>query len=129
MIKKLMLYDLLKTYEVDPSEVRLVRHGNKEIDVLKTFLNNKEKFTEYTAWQRAGKYGRSKYLAVFCPARGTTSLFLGLWEIDGFTENKNLKSIHLALLQKYDLPEIWYENLVRYNLIGCLKTNVLIYMH
>jgi len=116
MSVKLTFYDLLKIYGVDPSDARLVRHGNKQINVLDTFIDNIEKFIEYTAWQKEGKFGNSKYLAVFCPARGTTALFLGLWEINGYTENKNLKPKHLALLQKYDLPDVWYERSIRYNL-------------
>ncbi len=116
MTMKLTFYDLLKIYGIDPSDVRLVRHGNKEINVLETFIDDPERFTEYTAWQKEGKYGRSKHLAVFCPARGTTSLFLGLWEIGGYTENKSLKPKHLALLQKHNLPETWYKHSVRYQL-------------
>ncbi|MBL3601313.1 MAG: GIY-YIG nuclease family protein [gamma proteobacterium endosymbiont of Lamellibrachia anaximandri] len=112
----LTFYDLLKIYEVEPAEVRLVRHGNKEIDVLDTFLNHTGKFTEYTAWQKPGKYGDARYLAIFCPARSTTSLFLGIWEINGFTENKELKQKHLDLLIKFNLPVIWYKKAVRYNL-------------
>ena len=112
----LTFYDLLKTYGVDPAMVRLVRHGNKEINVLYTFLNDTEKFTEYTAWQKSGKYGDAKYLAIFCPARSTTSLFLGIWEIDGVTENKGLEQKHLELLRKHDLPEIWFKRSARYNL-------------
>lgn len=116
MTTKLTFYDLLRTYGVKPSDVRLVRHSNKEISIFETFLHETEKFTEYTSWQKPGKYGKSKYLAVFCPARGTTSLFLGLWKIEGNTENKNLKPNHLALLRKHALPEIWYERSDRYNL-------------
>lgn len=112
----LTFFDLLRTYGVEPSEVRLVRHGNKEIDVLETFLNETERFTEYTAWQKAGKYGNSKYLAIFAPARSTTSLFLGLWKVKGVTKNTDLKSTHLSLLRKFDLPERWYEKSDRYDL-------------
>lgn len=109
-------FDLLKIYEVDPAEVRLVRHGNKEINVLNTFLNETCKFTEYTAWQKAGKYGDSKYLAIFSPARSTTSLFLGLWKVKGVTENIDLKPRHLGLLKKYSLPERWFDKANRYDL-------------
>jgi len=122
MTTKLTLYDLLRTYGIEPADVRLVRHVNREIQVLETFLDDTEKLTEYTAWQKEDKYGTSKYLAVFCPARGTTSLFLGIWEINGCTVNKELKPKHLALLRKHRLPEIWYERSVRYDLklSGCM---------
>lgn len=112
----LTLFDLLKIYGINSEKVRLVRHANKEIDVLETFLEDTNKLTEYTAWQGAGKYKDAEYLAVFCPARGTTSLFLGVWKILGCTENKNLKPIHLELLKKYNLPERWFNSSVRYDL-------------
>lgn len=32
------LYRILETYDVDPSEVKLVRHGNKHIPIRETFL-------------------------------------------------------------------------------------------
>ncbi|MCD6292171.1 MAG: GIY-YIG nuclease family protein [Deltaproteobacteria bacterium] len=117
-MNKLTFFELIKIYNVEPSEVRLVRHGNKEFDVsvLDTFLNDTDKFTEYTSWQKKGKYGDSKYLAIFSPARSTTSLFLGIWTVDGITENSDLKQKHLNLLQKYDLPEIWFDRSARYNI-------------
>lgn len=112
----LSFHDLLKTYGIEPSKVRLVRHGNKEINVLDVFHNDKERFTEYTAWQKAGKYGEAEYLAIFSPARGTTSLFLGIWKISGVTENRDLESRHLAMLHKHSLPEGWFKTSVRYHL-------------
>lgn len=123
MTTKLTMHYLLKTFEIEPSDVRLVRHGNKEINILETFLEDIDKFTEYTAWQKQGKYGNSKYLAVFCPARGTTSLFLNLWEINGCIENNDLEPKHLTLLQKHGLPEKWYKKLVRYDL---KRTNLML---
>jgi hypothetical protein len=112
----LTFYDLLKTYELNPAKIRLVRHGNKEIDVLDTFITDIEKFTEYTAWQKPGKYGDSDYLAVFCPARSTTSLFLGIWKVSGATDNRHLNQTHLNKLKKYSLPEEWFNSSVRYDL-------------
>jgi hypothetical protein len=113
----LTFHDLLKAYGIESRKVRLVRHGNKEINVLEVFKQDKEKFTEYTAWQKAGKYGEAEYLAIFSPARGTTSLFLGMWSVAGVTENKELEQKHLYLLRKHLLPEEWYKNSVRYSLI------------
>jgi hypothetical protein len=109
-------HDLSRIFGIEPKEVRLVRHGNKEIEVLDTFLNDTDKFMEYTAWQKSGKFGRAKYLAIFCPARSTTSLFLGIWEIEGKTENSDLKPSHLSLLHRHGLPEMWFHNHDRYNL-------------
>jgi hypothetical protein len=116
MTDTLTLHDLLRVFGIEPKEVRLVRHTNREIEVLDTFLNDIDKFTEYTAWQKSGKFGRAKYLAIFCPARSTTSLFLGIWEIDGKTENSDLKQSHLALLQSHGLPERWFHDHARYSL-------------
>lgn len=109
-------FNLLRAYQIDPSAVRLVRHANTEIKVLETFLNDLPRFTEYTAWQKPGKFGDAEYLAMFVTARGTTSLFLGLWRINGVTKNKNLEPSHLAALQSYELPELWYESADRYDL-------------
>lgn len=116
MTNNLTFFDLLNTYGVEASHIRLVRHGNKEIDVLNTYINDIEKFTEYTAWQRPGKYGDAKYLAIFSPSRGTTALFLGLWKVTGVTKNEELKPEHLNILKKFQLPEIWYERSDRYDL-------------
>jgi hypothetical protein len=112
----LTLFDLLKINDVDPSKVRLVRHGNKEINVLETFRNDAEKFLEYMSWQRPGKFGNADYLAVFVPARGTTSLFVGLWKINGCTRNADLKPKHKAILKEYGLPENWYQKADRYDI-------------
>lgn len=109
-------FQLLKLYNIDPSDIRLVRHGNKEISVLDTFNRDIKKFSEYTAWQLPGKFGNAKYLAIFSPARSTTSLFLGLWQIKGITKNLDLKPEHLNLLRTYNLPEKWADNSDRYTL-------------
>lgn len=112
----LTFHALLTTYGINPAEVRLVRHGNKEIPVLDVFQNNPDRLTNYTAWQRLGRYGDSRYIAVFAPARGTTALFLGLWAVDGVTVNKDLTPDHLSLLRQYELPEEWYERSAFYHL-------------
>lgn len=104
----LTFFNLLRVASIEPSEVRLVRHGNKEINVLETFLTSIPKLAEYTAWQKPGKYGDAKYIAVFCPGRGTASIFLGLWKINGCTPNSSLGKKHLSLLKEYSLPEHWF---------------------
>lgn len=97
----LTLHSLFSIYGLDPKEVRLVRHSNKEISVLEDYRTKFEKFTEYCAWQRENKYGDAKHLAVFAPEHGTTSLFLGIWDVDGFTPNAKLtKKTYLASLKK-----------------------------
>jgi hypothetical protein len=127
----LTFFDLLRSYDLNPEDVRLVRHGNKEIRVQSLFNEDKEKFTAYTAWQPANKYGKAKYLAIFAPARGTTSLFLGLWSVDGVTPNAQLKRQHLATLKHYKLPEGWsnksdYYHLSLTKLMGDLSQRLVI---
>ena len=122
MTNTLTFFDLLKTYGVYPKDIRLVRHGNKEINVLNVYQNHIERFIEYTAWQLPGKFGDARYIAIFSPARSTTSLFLGIWEIAGLVENDNLKKKHLARLKKYDLPLAWYNTSVRYDIE---RTNIM----
>lgn len=112
----LTFHALLTTYGINPVEVRLVRHGNKEIPVLDVFQNNPERLTHYTAWQKLGRYGDARYIAVFAPARGTTALFLGLWAVNGVTTNKELTPKHLSLLQQYELPEEWFDRAAFYHL-------------
>lgn len=112
----LTFHDLLQLYGIEPKIAKLVRHGNKELNVLDVFRNDPERFTEYTAWQREGKFGRAEYLAVFSPARGTTSLFLGIWQINGVRESVDQKPNHLKLLLKHSLPERWFKSNVRYDL-------------
>lgn len=127
----LTFFDLLRSYDLKPEDVRLVRHGNKEIKVQSLFNEDQAKFTAYTAWQPANKYGKSKYLAIFAPARGTTSLFLGLWSVDGVTANGQLKRQHLATLKRYKLPEGWskssdYYDLTLTKLMGDLSQRLVI---
>ena len=117
MTSKLSLFDLLRIYGVDPDQTRLVRHGNRDMDILETYLKQRNKLTEYTAWQKPGKFGNAKYIAIFSPSRGTTSLFLGIWEINGFIENRKLQPKHRGVLLQLDLPERMYEKFDRYDLI------------
>ena len=99
------LSDLLQKYGIDNKKVHLIRHGNKDFSILETFQEKVEKLTEYTSWQKPGRFGNAEYLIVFGPTRGTTALFLGVWKILGVTENKNLKQEHKNSLKKYGFPE------------------------
>lgn len=120
------LFDLLKTYEIDPAEVRLVRHSNAEIQALDVFLNDRSRFIEYTAWQKPGKFGDAKYLAIFVTARATTSLFLGLWEIQGVVKNRDLGPSNLEVLRNFELPEYWYKSSDRYDLeLSCTMSDLI----
>jgi len=75
--------DLIKMNGMNAEEFRLSRHGYKEINPLETFQNERELLVSYQSFQKSGKFGNSKYLAVFAPYYGTRALFLGLWRIDG----------------------------------------------
>jgi hypothetical protein len=113
---KLTIYDLFNAFGVSPDKVRLVRHGNKEINVLEVFHKAKDRFVEYTAWQRPDKFGDAELLVIFSPARGTTALFLGIWRVCGVTLNHELQPSHLDLLHENKLPEKWFETSIRYQL-------------
>lgn len=110
------LFKLLQTYGIDPGTVRLVRHGNKEIQVLDVFRQDPERFTHYTAWQREDKYGDARFLLVFAPALGTTALFLGIWQIEDVTLNDELTEKHRRILVRHSLPAGWFDRSVYYHL-------------
>jgi hypothetical protein len=65
----LTTYDILKKYGIPPTEVRLVRHGNKEIPGLETFRANRRRFEAYQCFQSPKKFGDSKHIAVFAAWR------------------------------------------------------------
>ena len=96
--------------------MRLIRHSNREINVFEVFETDIDKFICYTAWQPEGRYAQCKYLAIFGPSQGTTAQFLGLYEVNGFTSNEDLKEHHKFSLEHYNLPPEWYEKSVYYHL-------------
>ncbi len=116
------IHNIFKIYGIDPAKVRLVRHGNKEIPILESYRENIQKFEVYQSFQKPGKYGDSKHIAVFAPYLKTTALFIGLWDILGCVECSNFTQENQNELHKHDLPESWFHNSVRYNL---KKNNIL----
>lgn len=114
---KLTIKNILSMYGVAANSLCLVRHGNKEIKVIDVYKENPEKFNVYSSWQTSGKFGDSKYVAIFSPGRGTSAIFLGVWEVVGITLNKNLNSSDIDSLREF-LPErmYWAENHDRYHL-------------
>lgn len=111
------IHRIFELYEIDPARVRLVRHGNKEIPVLKTFRLNLPKFEVYQSYQRPGKFGASSLIAVFAAYHKTTGLFLGLWDILGFKECSKAPKKSLSEIKRHGLPGTWMEEpLIRYNL-------------
>lgn len=116
------IYKIFKIYGIDPDEVKLVRHGNKEIPIYETFLNNIERLEVYQSFQNPNKFGKSKTLAVFAPYYKTTGLFLGMWDIQGYTANSNFTEETRSLLKEHNLPDDWFNHAVRYDLI---RNNIL----
>lgn len=116
MLNRMTLHHILEMYGINPAKVRLVRHSDKEINVVDTFRNKRDQLFEYTSWQIKGKFKDAKYLAVFGPARGTTALFLGLCRVRGCVENKNLTQEHRDSLLRYGLPKEWLDFSCRYDL-------------
>jgi hypothetical protein len=114
--RMITFYKILEIYGVDPSKVKMVRHGNKEIPICKTFLENLPRLEAYQSFQIPNKFGQAKAIAVFAPYYKTTALFLGLWDIQGCTENSKFTKETLSELQKHNLPESWFEDHVRYDL-------------
>lgn len=110
------IHKILEMYGVEPSKVKLVRHGNKEIPIRETFLDNLARFEAYQSFQKPNKFGKAISLAVFAPYYKTTAIFLGLWDIEGYIENSKFSEETLLVLRKYDLPESWYNHAAMYGL-------------
>lgn len=110
------LFNILEIYGLDPNRIKLVRHGNKEIPIRETFLNNPKRLEAYQSFQRPNKYGNAKAIAVFAPYYKTTALFLGLWDIRGYIDNSKFTKATLSVLKRHDLPERWFNNSGRYEL-------------
>ncbi len=115
-------HNILRIFGLDPAGVRLVRHGNKEIPIHKTFKENLTRLEAYQSFQKPRKFGNANYIAVFSPYHKTTALFLSLWDIKGCTENSLFTRKTLLELRRHDLPESWYQDSVRYKLE---KNNIL----
>lgn len=116
LFKMITLYKILEIYSVDPSKLKMLRHGNKEIPIRETFLDNLLRLEVYQSFQRPNKFGKAKAIAVFASYYKTTALFLGLWDIQGCTENSKFTKETLSELQKHNLPESWFNDHVRYDL-------------
>jgi len=95
------IHKILEMYDVEPSKVKLVRHGNKEIPIRETFLNNLSRLEAYQSFQKPNKFGKAKAIAVFAPYYKTTAIFLGLWDIHGYTENSKFTEETLSQLHAF----------------------------
>jgi hypothetical protein len=110
------IFRILETYKIPTNDLRLVRHGNKEIPVLETFRLNRKRFEAYQSFQLANKFGDAKRIAVFAPLPGNASLFLGLWEIAGVKANNELTDSHHALIDEFQFPQEWKQTSGWYDL-------------
>ncbi len=113
----LTIYRILETYGIDPNNVRLVRHGNKEIPILETFQKNPLRLEAYQSFQNPNKFGDAKHIIVCAPYFKTTALFLGVWDINGITENSDFTQEIALELKRHNLPPGWYDHAIRYNLV------------
>ena len=72
----LSFFDLLKLNNLNPANIRLVRHSNKEIQILPTFNNDRDRFEVYQKFQTPKKFSDAKKVAIFTSYRNTQALFL-----------------------------------------------------
>ena len=93
-------------YDINPKDVKLVRHSNIEINILDSFRKKRKYFDDYTSFQAPNKFGKAKYIAVFAPAKSTSSIFLCLYNIKKYIPNKDFtKKLH-TIIDKNDLKDI-----------------------
>jgi len=110
------LHNIFEINDIDPKTVKLVRHGNKEIPVRETFLNDLPRFEMYQSFQIPKKFGTAAAIAVFAPYHKTTAIFLGLWNINGCILNSDFNEDTRSLLTDHKFPERWFDNSVMYDL-------------
>jgi hypothetical protein len=121
----LTFFNLLRMYDLNPDEFRLVRHSNAEIPILSTYQQRPDKFNHYQSFQPKGKYGKAKYLAVFAPYHRTTALFLGIWAINGYLPNEDFDDEIRRILKENELPDSWFDDSVKYYLTKTALMNEL----
>jgi len=102
------LHQIFEHYGFDPSQVKLVRHGNAEIPILETYQNDIEKFEAYQSFQQPGKFAKATHIAVFAPTIGTTALFLGLWDIKETRKSMDFTDEIHAGIDKHEFPKSWH---------------------
>ena len=102
------LHQLFKINNLNPEKIKLVRHSNAEISVFETFKNNIKKFETYQSFQIRGKFKKAKYIAVFSPGRGTTAIFLGIWEVGESVLSEYFSEEIHSLIDEYNFPKEWH---------------------
>ena len=104
--------DILSHYGVEPKNVKFVSHGNIEIPILETFQNDRKHFEIYQSFQSPVRqiFKGAKHIAVFAPGHHTSGIFLGLWDVIKYIENKDLKNNIHNLIEKYSFPTSWHKS-------------------
>ena len=103
-------HGLLKMHIINPKDVKLVRHGNAELDILDSFKNKRKYFEDYQSFQSLDKFKKAKHIATFAPSRGTTAIFLGLYDINNSLSNTDwTKKLH-GIIDKNGFPDNWHVN-------------------
>ncbi|MBF0290385.1 MAG: GIY-YIG nuclease family protein [SAR324 cluster bacterium] len=110
------LHRIFEIYGLNPEDIKSARHGNKELPVLQTFQNDIAKWEAYQSFQSKPRFSNAKHVAAFAPAKGSSSLFLALWDIvHEVTSDKFTKEQH-SLIDKYGFPEKWHSQSTWYDL-------------
>jgi hypothetical protein len=104
---KITFHDLLNMQNINPKDVKLVRHGNAQIDILESFRSNRKYFEAYQSFQGYNKFGKAKHIASFSPGRSTTAVFLGLYNIKNHLHNDDLTKKHHSIIDKFAFPDEW----------------------
>ena len=73
---------------------------------LDEFRKKRKYFDDYTSFQAPNKFGKAKYIAVFAPAKSTSSIFLCLYNIKNISLIKTLQKDYILLLIKMDFLKI-----------------------
>ena len=112
--KLLSLHQLLQLQGLSVEKLRLLRHSNSQISILKTYENDIEKFNCYQSFQNPNAFNDSVRIAAFAPLTGYGALFLGTWIIKNYVEV--LSDSHIEMIDKYNFPQEWKSKSVWYEL-------------
>ncbi|MCQ8130249.1 GIY-YIG nuclease family protein [Methylomonas rivi] len=120
----LTLADLFQYYGLKPEKIKLVRHGtektrqkkNVQLSILEIFQTDLEKFCYYQSFQQPKKFSKAEHIASFARTRGTTALFLGVWDIKGKLPPTEFNEQLLSRFREFQTEFDWTEEMVWYDL-------------
>ncbi|OAI25469.1 GIY-YIG nuclease family protein [Methylomonas koyamae] len=121
----LTLVDLFKHYDLNPAEIKLVRHGTeKTVEknlsnpyILEFFQTKREQFCDYQSFQLPKKFDKAKHIAAFARTRGTTALFLGIWDVNGHLPVSDFDEQLSRRFADWKKQYGWTDDMVCYDLI------------